>query len=338
MTTFANKNPIGRARSTAWRDLLVVGAILALLAFMFATGRPGGLGELTQGNLRDSFSFFVSVQFILAVPLIFALEYIIPGRPEERGFTPAVALDALYMMLHLPAIAAVMVFVSEPITDFLAANASWLVIDSTRSWPLPVAAILGVAIADFGGWASHWARHKVPLFWRFHMIHHSQTRMSLFTANRTHPVDALIEGFTLLLPFFIFFPSIIESSGSVFLIAVSTGWHARFQHANIGTNLGPLRWIFVTPQSHRVHHSTEPEHWNSNFSTIFAWDRLFGTQHADVTSYPPTGINDPFFPEPTRWSLKDFASSFVGHLMFPLDAAAVARASTGSPHDNPSPT
>jgi sterol desaturase/sphingolipid hydroxylase (fatty acid hydroxylase superfamily) len=157
--------------------------------------------------------------------------------------------------------------------------------------------------------------------------------MSLFTANRTHPIDALIDVFVLLLPFFILFPSFTAQASNVLILGLAKGWSERFQHTNVRTNLGPLRWFLVTPQSHRVHHSTEPEHWNSNYASFFAWDRLFGTQHADVTSYPTTGINDPWFPEPERWSPVDFARSFVGQLLFPFDGAAVRRASTGSPHD-----
>lgn len=307
--------------------------MFAFLAYMFLTGRPGGLGDLIQGNLRDSFSFFVSIQFLFLVPFIFALEYVIPARPEQRGFSPSVVQDALYMMIHLPVIAGFLAYVSMPVNDFLSDNVGFLVVDSTRSWPLWVIALLGIMIADFGSWVAHIIKHKVPLFWRFHMVHHSQIRMNLFTANRTHPVDALIEAVILLLPFFFFFPSFIDETGNVFLLALLGGWYVRFQHANIRTNMGPLRYLFVTPQSHRVHHSTEPEHWNSNYANIFAWDRLFGTQHSDVTSYPPTGINDPYFPEPKGMSPKEFASGFVGQMLFPLDTEAVARASSGSPHD-----
>ncbi len=332
MVATAENRFLGNVRSAAL-DIGLVAGMLAFLAFMVLTGRPGQLGVLMQESLRGSVGFFVSVQFLLAVPTIFLLEYIIPARPDERGIGPHVIFDALYMLIHLPVISAFMVFISGPINDFLAANASWAVVDVTREWPLWLAALVGLMIADFGAWFAHLLKHKVSWFWRFHMIHHSQPRMSLFTANRTHPVDALIENFILLAPFFFLFPSITEKAGAVLLLGLLPGWHVRFQHANIGTNLGPIRWLFVTPQSHRIHHSTEPEHWNSNYANIFAWDRLFGTQHDDVVSYPPTGINDPYFPEPERFGVSEFASSFVGQMLFPFDQAAVTRASTGSPHD-----
>lgn len=333
MVATDNKQFLGGIRNAALDTGLMV-TITAFLAFMYFTGRPGQLGVLMHDKLQGNFGFWVSIQFLVLVPLIFLLEYIMPARPEQKGFSPNVALDALYMLIHLPVISAFMVFISLPINDFLADNASFLVVDSTRAWPLWLAALVGLIITDFGTWFAHLLKHKVSWFWRFHMIHHSQPRMSLFTSNRTHPVDALIDNFVLLVPFFFFFPSITEQAGAVFLIGLLAGWSAKFQHANIGTNLGPLRYIFVTPQSHRIHHSTEEEHWNSNYANIFAWDRLFGTQHSDITSYPPTGINDPYFPQPERFSVSEFASSFVGQMLFPFDKEAVTRASSGSPYDS----
>ncbi|MGI9596012.1 MAG: sterol desaturase family protein, partial [Acidimicrobiales bacterium] len=302
MATASHHTSASARRPSGFADLAVVTAMMALLGSMYLTGRPGSLGRLMADSLDSSFSFFVSLQFIVLVPVIFLLEHRFPARPEQRGFSPSVIHDGLYMMIHLPAMAALTAFAASPISNFLDAHARWLVVDSTRSWPMPLMALLGWIIADFGAFVAHYAKHKVPLFWRFHMIHHSQARLNLFTANRTHPVDAIIDKLLLLVPFFIFFPSFVAEKQSVFLIALIFGWYVRFEHSNIRTNMGPLRYVLVSPQSHRVHHSTEPEHWNSNFATFFAWDRLFGLQHADVTSYPTTGINDPVFPEPQRRS------------------------------------
>jgi sterol desaturase/sphingolipid hydroxylase (fatty acid hydroxylase superfamily) len=300
---------------------------------MAVTGQPGGLGRALNEQFGKGLPFFVSLQFLILAPAIFALEHLHPARREERGFRPTIVLDAFYMAIHLPAVAAVAAVLSQPITRFLEQNAAGLVIDSTRSWPTWLMALIGLALGDLGTWFVHGLKHKVPLFWRFHMIHHSQARMSFFTANRAHPIDALIDTFVLLLPFFFLFPSFTAQKDSVFILGVATAWVVRFEHANVRTNLGPLRWIIVSPQMHRIHHSTKPEHWNSNYSNIFNWDRVLGTLHPDSKSYPPTGINDPYFPEPPRVTVGDFAASYVGQMLFPFDAAAVKRASQGSPTD-----
>ncbi len=299
---------------------------------MALTGEPGALGESIEREFGAWWPYFISIQFLVLAPGIFLVEYLWPARPEERGLSPNVGFDLLYFSIHLPTIVAIAAILVGPINNFLSDNASWLVVEGTENWPAWLVGFIGLAIADFGSWFCHVLKHKIPSLWRFHMIHHSQTRLSMFTANRTHPFDALFDVFVLLLPFFILFPSFLSQIGNIVVLGTAKGWLERAQHANIRSNLGPLRWIFVTPQSHRIHHSTEPEHWNSNFATFFAWDRLFGYQHSDVTTYPTTGINDPYFPEPASWSARGFARSFLGQMLFPFDTAAVKRASSGSPH------
>jgi sterol desaturase/sphingolipid hydroxylase (fatty acid hydroxylase superfamily) len=57
----------------------------------------------------------------------------------------------------------------------------------------------------------------------------------------------------------------------------------------------------VTPQSHRVHHSDQPEHYDHNFGAVLSiWDRIFHTDWKGVDVYPSTGIADPAFPIETN--------------------------------------
>ncbi|MFV0524697.1 MAG: sterol desaturase family protein [Acidimicrobiales bacterium] len=101
-------------------------------------------------------------------------------------------------------------------------------------------------------------------------------------------------------------------------------WWTRLQHANLRLNFGPLRYLLVTPQSHRIHHSVDPVHYNSNYASVFAWDRLFGTQHKDSASYPPTGIGDRHYPEATSYQPRDLLASLTGQLMYPFSRDRVA--------------
>jgi sterol desaturase/sphingolipid hydroxylase (fatty acid hydroxylase superfamily) len=81
-------------------------------------------------------------------------------------------------------------------------------------------------------------------------------------------------------------------------------WAARAYHAPIRSNYGWLRFVLVTPQSHRVHHSILPKHHHSNYGTVLCvWDRVFGTAWPEVDVYPPTGLDEPIVPgeeTPTR--------------------------------------
>jgi len=68
----------------------------------------------------------------------------------------------------------------------------------------------------------------------------------------------------------------------VFELLLSTG--SLFNHGNLRLPLradGILRWIVVTPDMHRVHHSVVPEETNRNFGfTLSWWDRVCGTYRA----------------------------------------------------------
>jgi sterol desaturase/sphingolipid hydroxylase (fatty acid hydroxylase superfamily) len=69
---------------------------------------------------------------------------------------------------------------------------------------------------------------------------------------------------------------------------------AIFNHANVrlpGWLDSRLRWLLITPDVHRVHHSILRRETNSNYGfNLSIWDRLFGTYiaqpqkgHADMT-------------------------------------------------------
>ena len=110
-------------------------------------------------------------------------------------------------------------------------------------------------------------------------------------------------------------------------------WHTRMYHSNIRTNLGWLRYIFVTPQSHRVHHSIEPRHHDTNFGLTFSlWDQLFGTQYRGYDEYPATGIDDEGFPSEQVGKEKlGVVRRLVSQLMYPFEAIAREAAGTTDP-------
>jgi len=98
-------------------------------------------------------------------------------------------------------------------------------------------------------------------------------------------------------------------------------WYARFVHANIGTNLGPLKHILVTPQYHRVHHSIEPAHQDKNFAALLTvWDRIFGTLHRNYDEYPATGVAGLEFPPPHRVAPAEWGRDFVRMFLHPFRA------------------
>jgi sterol desaturase/sphingolipid hydroxylase (fatty acid hydroxylase superfamily) len=333
MTTFHLRSDERTAPNLTWEHLSGA-AVLGLMATVVITGQPGELGADMQDAVFSAFGYmFTSPVSLVIIAGVFALEWFFPARAEQRGFSPSVLFDAFYLVVHRPMGIILIAAATAPLRDLLAENAGFLIVDRSSNLPMLVLLVAGVAIGDFILWLSHMIRHKVPFFWRFHMIHHSQTRMSIFTASRDHPLDSMVESLIMMVPLFFLFPTIVEDAQALTLYGLGVTWFIRFTHTNIRTNLGPLRYILVTPQSHRIHHSSEPEHWNSNYANIFCWDRLFGMQHPDDQTYPTTGVNDLDFPEPSSFAPGEFVRCFVRQMLFPFDTDAVHRATHGSPHE-----
>ncbi len=308
----------------AFRETIVV-LFFLLVALAALTDRTSRIGELLRENYSNSVGLALSLQILVAGPVILLWERLKPAQPNVPLISPAVAIDAIHTFVVRPVTFVVLGIAAPMLSGFLDDNVSWLVVDTTRSLPTLVALALGVMITDFFAWWTHLVKHKVPLLWRFHVMHHAQEQLNMFTANRVHPIEAVQDLLLKFVPVFILFPSLTSSWGNVAWLAALYSTQLRFQHANIRTNLGPLRYLFVTPQSHRLHHSVLKQDWNSNYASFFAWDRLFGTQHPDVTSYPPTGLNDQTYPDPVSWSIRDLTGSLYGQMVHPFRSDAIRR-------------
>ena len=123
----------------------------------------------------------------------------------------------------------------------------------------------------------HRAYHGLPLLWRMHRVHHSDLALDVTTSGRFHVTEMLCSA--------VFRLGVIAALGAsvpaVVMFEIIFGICNQFEHANL--RLPPrldawLRWVIVTPDMHRIHHSQRGEQTNSNYSTIFSWwDRLFGT-------------------------------------------------------------
>ena len=140
--------------------------------------------------------------------------------------------------------------------------------------------------------------------------------MNLFTDLRVHPIERVLEAAVSFVPFLSLQIEIALASFSGWnLFGI---WYARFYHSNIRTNLGILRYIMVTPQSHRIHHSLRREHQDKNFGAIFSiWDQLFGTQYRKYDEYPETGIDDAFYPYESNTTWHAQVSCLFRQLLYP---------------------
>lgn len=132
-------------------------------------------------------------------------------------------------------------------------------------------------LGDLKHYLWHRFMHQIRFFWELHKYHHSATSFNFITNSRGHFYE---RG---LMIFFdsLFFALIGTPPISFILIYVIREMWAMILHSNFEINLGWLgRNVFVTPQYHRIHHSTQKKHFNKNYGTFFVfWDRLFGSYH-----------------------------------------------------------
>jgi sterol desaturase/sphingolipid hydroxylase (fatty acid hydroxylase superfamily) len=136
---------------------------------------------------------------------------------------------------------------------------------------------LGVILLDLAIYLQHVLFHAVPALWRLHRMHHADLELDVTTGARFHPFEILLSmAIKLGVIAALGTPAVAVLAFEVLLNATSM-----FNHSNVRMPAwldGILRWIVVTPDMHRVHHSIVARETNSNFGfNLPWWDRLFGT-------------------------------------------------------------
>ena len=143
--------------------------------------------------------------------------------------------------------------------------------------PLWLAVIASVVIMDFIIWLQHVMVHAVPLLWRLHRMHHADLDYDFTTGARFHPLEIFLSMGIKFAVIVLLGPPVV----AVVIFEILLNATAMFNHGNVRLPLKldrMLRWVLVTPDMHRVHHSVEDDEANSNFGfSLPWWDRLFGT-------------------------------------------------------------
>jgi sterol desaturase/sphingolipid hydroxylase (fatty acid hydroxylase superfamily) len=172
---------------------------------------------------------------------------------------------------------------------------------SAPSW---LAIVTSVCVLDLAIYLQHVMFHAVPILWRLHMVHHADHDVDVTTGLRFHTLEILLSlgikaGVILLLG---------PPAVAVLIFEVLLNATSMFNHSNAAMNLGAdrvLRWLVVTPDMHRVHHSHNANETNSNFGfNLPWWDRLFGTyQDQPVDGHVDMRLGLDQFPDKRQTSL-----------------------------------
>lgn len=155
----------------------------------------------------------------------------------------------------------------------------------------PIIFVMVVLFFDATIYAQHVLFHHVPIFWRFHAVHHADPDLDATSGLRFHPVEFVLSmGIKVLLVIAIGAPA-----EAVILFEILLNATAIFSHANIRLPHGldrVLRFVIVTPDMHRIHHVPSGHDVNTNFGFNLAiWDHLFGTYAKARFNHHITGLD-----------------------------------------------
>ena len=261
----------------------------------------------------------------LTFPLVFvilALERLLPYREAWNRKDGQLANDIGHALLGTGLGAGLGQAITSTVMGsaglWLAAHAPWPL--WPRSLPTWLQVALVYLIADLGRYVQHRWMHVSPFWWRFHALHHSALRLTMWKTSRSHFVERIFQ------QMFMFGPLVLLGvpPETLMYYILPNSLLGLFDHANVDLRLGPLEYIFMSPNGHRLHHAMDPRHGMSNFgSAIVVWDHVFGTFVNPLKETPQEiGIENDTMPE-----------GFVAQVLEPFTSSK-ASASTGpTPQD-----
>jgi sterol desaturase/sphingolipid hydroxylase (fatty acid hydroxylase superfamily) len=195
------------------------------------------------------------------------------------GNLGVVVVDTLLLRLIFPTAAVGVALVAQV--------GGWGLLPALNA-PSWLALVIAVVMLDLAIYLQHVLFHAVPVLWRLHRMHHADLEIDVTTGARFHPIEILLSMAIKL--------GVVAALGApavaVLVFEVLLNATSMFNHGNVRVPPrldGVLRWLVVTPDMHRVHHSILPYETNSNFGfNLPWWDRLFGTYRAE----PQAGHED----------------------------------------------
>lgn len=206
-------------------------------------------------------------------------EHILPRReliePRSHRWPANLGLAALNVVLLRVLAGGAVVSAAAFADDRGVGLLHWVELPGWLGWMITILAL------DFAVYLQHVMFHAVPVLWRLHRVHHADLGFDTTTGFRFHPIEILVSA---------------ALKSAVVVLLGAAGWavvafevllnaSSLFNHGNVfmrETVDRSLRRLIVTPDMHRIHHSSSIAETNSNFGFSFSiWDRLCGTYRSE---------------------------------------------------------
>ncbi len=253
---------------------------------------------------------------ILISLIVFGLELVFPWRKGQNIIRKDFWLDTFYMFFNFFLLnLIVLIALSNTAAAFFdqllqrigssVIDLQLLDVDQLPKW-------LGLAlffiISDFVQWNTHRLLHRIPFLWNFHKVHHSVKEMGFAAHLRYHWMEPVVYKSLLYIPMAIIGGFDAQDVAIVHFFALAVG---HLNHANLGWDYGPFKYLFNNPKMHIWHHSKVlPVRYGVNFGlTLSLWDYLFKTNYI-----PKCGKNI----ELGFVGDEDFPENFIEQELYPI--------------------
>jgi len=252
---------------------------------------------MLQDWIIEHSDIFRMSAFLTLLALFAVTEWLFPRR-KSYGYKPRrwfsnlsiVAINVGLLRLVFPLLAVEV--------SFITVEKGWGLFQLV-GWPGWLNFGCSILILDVAIYMQHVMFHAVPTLWRIHKVHHTDLDFDVTTGVRFHPIEIIISMGIKIMTVIAFGISPI----AIIIFEVLLNGSSMFTHTNIKLPLGldrVVRWLIVTPDMHRIHHSTEMRERNSNYGfNLSLWDRLFGTYRQNPqVDHPDMELGTPAFRNP----------------------------------------
>ena len=211
---------------------------------------------------------------LVAMAVVAVIEVAIPlharGRSHRTHFGPNLVLTFLTFATNA-------FFNVALVTVLIWQDANGVGLMHLFALPPMVTGAIVLVTLDFSFYVAHVAMHKIPAFWRFHSVHHSDPAVDVTTTIRQHPGEGVIR-----YAFMAAFACALGASPVVFgVYRIWSALNGLVEHANIRVPVWLDRvcsLVTTWPNMHKIHHSRTVQETNTNYGNIFSlFDRLFST-------------------------------------------------------------
>ena len=284
-----------------YKKMGFVGIALTLVAFLLG-GYKVPVGAVEPRELSLGVDWLI-LSLLGSVFVFMTLEKLWPKYKDQVILRDEWGLDLAYFCFNHLAISAILIYANYHVSHF-----NWAVSDDFQTMIQSLPVILQVALiiiaADFVLYWEHRLYHENQFLWPIHAVHHSVENLDWLAGSRGHFIQVFTERAMVMVPLYLL--GVDEAALNIYVIFAAL--QAVLIHCNTRIRFGWLKYIFVTPQFHHWHHSSEKPAIDTNYSAhIVLFDRLFGTYHMPDEHWPAH-----------YGTTKKIPSTYFGQLIHPI--------------------